>query len=1048
LYPEKLQKKGDMLKLYTAHIYNEIVSKEKYKDNFLGKYIKPNFDKHTYKKMFPALKDLFTKLNNGTFSQTVIYNYEERNLDSFITSSTDKWLMETLKILGYSVNEVAYQLGYVINNKNKEIPIKQVLDSMKSKKIEQLQEQYEKTKNEAIKKQIDFLTEYSKKFAQQPLTTFNFGDTSKVGRYKIVFSMNFRAVASMSTNVGWTSCMDLEDPGKHTHLVGSTLSAGAFVAWLTKVGDEYELKYPTARVVIKPYEGLSTGAIIWRVDKIYGSASERFRETVEQIIRSVNPIPTDKYEMNKGIYNKDELPDKFTHFATYKDQEDYNSILMSHDEEAKKRIQSMNQAVIDMAYTQFPNFFESLPEETVSKKIRRIMGIKNAGVVELLKFAREEINESNDISLDLANELINHLQSAFSTVKGEIVSFIKDGYIDLNQIDPELIKTGTIEDLTKYLGFSNIPKKVIQNSLRNSPVRMLMMFGNMFDDKAEDVLNTYLNYEVIKSMLMIDYDVFTTLLSMKKLPISFEELIQAASENDAFDVVREIFQYYDDIDSEIPKDILHILVAKQPTGFIKAIDQYKNASFLQKNNLHYFKKIIYEKNKEDKADDMFLYFCNALHSFFPKLCTADLVGDFILRRETSIRTIWDTENIDTNLITQHVKKYGLHEYIPEHYLKTLDEHISLDEISMALQYEHTSIYIRNEIKKKPEVIKNFLEFITSGKGSPNFIIPKTIINTIAQNKSLQNFIIQNIQHPKSLISKYKFEPVLDYIFKDGPSSTPPSKELIECFFDLMLESNSFRISQYFGLSGWLTNFSTQNKTIHIDQEFIDKLVKQPNVAEEIPYLFKIIKTVSPEQMVQFIDVMKDETRYIDRKFITKNPRLFKNKMIDKVMEYAPDSIDNYMCHMNFERFKKYFLKYLKKYENELGEENFELGDYGLQRKIRFMFTGYAESLVSTSHNIPLTLITDPRTKELVFSIFKFYNSKLTKADIEKEWLSIIKSVAAFLVVSKYSSKEIAEDLKSARTEDEYMKIIEQINKRVNLTNDVEKTSKKPKGDVI
>jgi len=122
------------------------------------------------------------------------------------------------------------------------------------------------------------------------------------GAYKIVITMDPRAVASQNTGVGWRSCMNL-DSGMYRKYVGSGIAEGLFIAYLTRVGDEKELKSPTARVLIKPLRGELTKKIYWTVDQIYGSAPVEFKRQVQKIINRVNERAQDIFELPQAVYN-------------------------------------------------------------------------------------------------------------------------------------------------------------------------------------------------------------------------------------------------------------------------------------------------------------------------------------------------------------------------------------------------------------------------------------------------------------------------------------------------------------------------------------------------------------------------------------------------------------------------------------------------------------------------------------------------------------------------------------------------------------------------
>ena len=94
--------------------------------------------------------------------------------------------------------------------------------------------------------------------------------------------------------------MNLYD-GVNKKFVGSGISEGIIVAYLVKNNDIATLNSPTARVLIKPLKDKNNN-IIWKVDKIYGTASEQFRNKVEEIFKPFSSKESGRYELPEKIY--------------------------------------------------------------------------------------------------------------------------------------------------------------------------------------------------------------------------------------------------------------------------------------------------------------------------------------------------------------------------------------------------------------------------------------------------------------------------------------------------------------------------------------------------------------------------------------------------------------------------------------------------------------------------------------------------------------------------------------------------------------------------
>lgn len=100
------------------------------------------------------------------------------------------------------------------------------------------------------------------------------------------------------------------DTGMYRNKVKTGIEQGVFIAYLTKAGDEMELKNPTARVLIKPFK--RGRSVAWKVDKIYGTAPEAFQNTVQDIVDKYSSKVPGVYKLSDDIY-ADDLPTKLVH---------------------------------------------------------------------------------------------------------------------------------------------------------------------------------------------------------------------------------------------------------------------------------------------------------------------------------------------------------------------------------------------------------------------------------------------------------------------------------------------------------------------------------------------------------------------------------------------------------------------------------------------------------------------------------------------------------------------------------------------------------------
>ncbi len=116
-------------------------------------------------------------------------------------------------------------------------------------------------------------------------------------------------IAGMSTDRGWTSCMDLYY-GEHRRYVSKEIKAGTFIAYLIDVNDK-NIRSPHGRVNIKPYVNLSKN-MAWGLSEVcYGSMlddsalSSKFIESVSEWVNSKANKTKGVYSLAGGVYSNE-----------------------------------------------------------------------------------------------------------------------------------------------------------------------------------------------------------------------------------------------------------------------------------------------------------------------------------------------------------------------------------------------------------------------------------------------------------------------------------------------------------------------------------------------------------------------------------------------------------------------------------------------------------------------------------------------------------------------------------------------------------------------
>jgi hypothetical protein len=186
-------------------------------------------------------------------------------------------------------------------------------DKKMSSKTKEEKETIIKSKKETLDKVKESIKELTKKlenlrkdedwYNQLQDKIYKYNDIN----YKILITYIPWRVASMSTftssgDAPWSSCMNLER-GINRHYVGSSISNGAFVAYLIRPGDEENINNPLARVLIKPFIKIKENE-----EKEYDEYDDEDEDEVPEDDYFHGEIPEEKYMevdyLDKNIFNE------------------------------------------------------------------------------------------------------------------------------------------------------------------------------------------------------------------------------------------------------------------------------------------------------------------------------------------------------------------------------------------------------------------------------------------------------------------------------------------------------------------------------------------------------------------------------------------------------------------------------------------------------------------------------------------------------------------------------------------------------------------------
>jgi hypothetical protein len=147
----------------------------------------------------------------------------------------------------------------------------------------------------------------------------------KPREWEIVISRHPYDLAGMSTDRGWTSCMQLDVANKGEVFIPRDIKAGTIIAYLIRKGDR-NINNPSARVLIKPYQSIEdpSETVLVADRTIYGQFIPGFLDAVQDWLDEVNRGKSGVYRIDPKLY-----PENAEYDATIVAQGILDSNLMS-----------------------------------------------------------------------------------------------------------------------------------------------------------------------------------------------------------------------------------------------------------------------------------------------------------------------------------------------------------------------------------------------------------------------------------------------------------------------------------------------------------------------------------------------------------------------------------------------------------------------------------------------------------------------------------------------------------------------------------------------
>ena len=196
----------------------------------------------------------------------------------YIPLETPEPVTKTVKI-NPQVKQEVEKLGYTIEDYLKGIAVKTENGRVRQIKIGKL-----------------LSPATSKIFANDPVR-----GATRQSKQIVVISRHPYDIAGMSTDRGWTSCMNLRKSDNNTHYIPLDIKAGTVIAYLINANDK-NIKSPQARILIKPFVNiLGNHEVAFGIEnKLYGTAPPEFSKTVEAWADKINA----SHQLN-GIFKLD-----------------------------------------------------------------------------------------------------------------------------------------------------------------------------------------------------------------------------------------------------------------------------------------------------------------------------------------------------------------------------------------------------------------------------------------------------------------------------------------------------------------------------------------------------------------------------------------------------------------------------------------------------------------------------------------------------------------------------------------------------------------------
>lgn len=228
----------------------------------------------------------------------------------------DEWVEKELEEKGYQITD--YRKGYCAIG-NRTLRIGKVLNSLKQKRLTEIQNQYQNmdqeqdpVKYQIFSNQLQEETKRANSYYDDLINTFTNSlfrthqSAQKNSEFYVVISQNPHDVAQMSTDRQWTSCMDLggggREPGAHHSDIFCEVRRGGLVAYLIRAND-MNIENPLARIHIRRFDSRDGRSVAVPEESVYGNEIKGFQQAVKSWLDQHQDISPGVYERQGGEYS-------------------------------------------------------------------------------------------------------------------------------------------------------------------------------------------------------------------------------------------------------------------------------------------------------------------------------------------------------------------------------------------------------------------------------------------------------------------------------------------------------------------------------------------------------------------------------------------------------------------------------------------------------------------------------------------------------------------------------------------------------------------------